>query len=57
MGKLLLLSVLMATAIIPALAAKHRSAPAGLARAVAGMLVFNVLYLIAVTLVYPLTAW
>jgi hypothetical protein len=57
MPKLLLMSVLFATAIIPAFTAQDRSPLRGLKRACAGMLVFNVLYLLAATLVYPRICW
>jgi hypothetical protein len=57
MSKLLLMSILVATAIIPALAARHASAQVGLKRAIVGMLAFNIIYLIAVTLIYPAICW
>jgi hypothetical protein len=56
-AKLLLMSVLLATATIPALAAADPQAKRGLARAVRGILIFNVFYVIALMFIYPRIAW
>jgi hypothetical protein len=53
MQKLLLVSLLIATVALPMWAARARSARLGLRRAVFWMLAFNILYLLAVRLVYP----
>jgi hypothetical protein len=53
MQKLLLVSLLIATVALPMRAARARSARLGLRRAVFWMLAFNILYLLAVRLVYP----
>ena len=53
MGKLILMSVLVATVAVPALAARRRGARAGLGRLVWWALAFNVFYLLAVRFIYP----
>lgn len=57
MAKLLLMSVVFATAIIPALAAADQLPRRGLARAIRGVLIFNVVYLLAVIIIYPRIWW
>ena len=53
MQKIILMSVIYATAIIPLLAARDSSARRGLRRAIAWLLAFNVIYLLAVIFLYP----
>ena len=53
MQKIILMSVIYATAIIPLLAARDTSARRGLRRAIAWLLAFNVIYLLAVVFLYP----
>ncbi len=53
MAKLVLMSVLFATAIIPIITARDSGPKRGLTRAVRGILLFNIIYLLAVTLLYP----
>jgi hypothetical protein len=53
MAKMVLMSVLFATAIVPTLAARDPLPKRGLMRAVRGMLVFYVFYLFGVAVVYP----
>ncbi len=50
--KLILISILFATVVIPTWAAGERSARRGLSKALFAMLAFNVFYLLAVVLVY-----
>ena len=57
MGKILLMSVLFATATIPALSAADPMPRRGLMRAIRRILLFNVVYLLAVVLIYPRIAW
>ena len=57
MYKLLLMSVLFAPAVIPALQARDAKPKRGLKRAVGGMLLFNVVYMLAVIFVYPHICW
>jgi hypothetical protein len=57
MHKLLLMSVLLATAVIPAIGAHDPRAKRGLRRTVTRMLLFNALYLLAVVFVYPRICW
>lgn len=57
MAKLLLISVLVATATIPALTAKDPMPKRGLARAVRGILLFNVVYALALIFIYPKLSW
>jgi hypothetical protein len=57
MAKLLLMSVMFATAIIPAVAAADPLPKRGLARAIRRMLLFNLLYALAVIFVYPRISW
>ena len=57
MHKFLLMSVLLATAIIPALASRDRGAKRGLDRTIVGLALFNVVYLLAVMFVYPRICW
>jgi hypothetical protein len=53
MAKLLLMSVLFATTIWPILAARDPRPKRGLTRAVRGILIFNVFYLLGVIFIYP----
>jgi lipopolysaccharide export LptBFGC system permease protein LptF len=53
MAKLLLMSVLFATTIVPILAARDPRPKRGLTRAVRGILIFNVFYLLGVIFIYP----
>jgi hypothetical protein len=53
MQKIILMSVIYATAIIPLLMARDPSAARGLRRAVIALLAFNFIYLLAVIFVYP----
>jgi hypothetical protein len=53
MQKLILISILLASAVIPARAARERSARRGLRKALFAMLVFYVLYVLALVFVYP----
>jgi len=53
MQKFTLLSILLATVIIPMRAASDRSARSGLRRTILWMAAFNVAYLIAIIYVYP----
>jgi hypothetical protein len=57
MAKLLLMSVLFATATIPAVTAGDPMPKRGLARAVRGILLFNLFYVLAVVFVYPKICW
>ena len=51
--KLLLLSVIIASVVIPVLAARDPNPRRSLRKAVFFMIVFNVLYLLAIRFVYP----
>jgi predicted membrane-bound dolichyl-phosphate-mannose-protein mannosyltransferase len=53
MAKLLLLAVIVGTIAIPILAARQANARRGLWNAVTIVVVFNLLYLLAVLFVYP----
>jgi len=53
MAKMLLLSVLLATVMIPLLAAKTRHPGRALKRAVFFTLAFNVMYVVGSLLLYP----
>ena len=53
MAKLLLVSILVATVAIPALAARARSPRVGLRRALYGTLAFDALYLLVARFVLP----
>lgn len=53
MGKLILMSVLLATVALPAIAARTPDARRGLGHLLWWALAFNVLYLLAVRFVYP----
>ena len=57
MAKLLLMSVLFATATIPAVTAGDPMPKRGLARAVRGILLFNLFYVLAVVFVYHKICW
>jgi hypothetical protein len=57
MYKALLVAVLFGTAIIPAVAARDSGDRRGLQRAVVGMVIFNFVYLLGVTLIYPRICW
>jgi hypothetical protein len=53
MRKLILLSLLFASVMIPIRAARERNARRGLRKAIFATLVFEVFYLLAIVLVYP----
>jgi hypothetical protein len=53
MQKLILMSVIYATAILPLIAARNPSPRRGLRKAVVWLLAFNVIYVLAVMFVYP----
>jgi hypothetical protein len=53
MAKLLLLSVVIMMITIPVLTARDQSAKHGLRKTIILMIVFNVLYLLAVRFIYP----
>lgn len=53
MRKLILISIIVATVVIPLRAARARSARRGLEQALVAMLVFDVFYLLAVMFLYP----
>ncbi len=57
MHKLLLMSVLLATALIPLLASRESTSERGLKRTVIGVCAFNFVYLLAVTIIYPRICW
>jgi hypothetical protein len=57
MDKLLLMSVVLATAIIPAIAAREPKPRRALRRTVLTMVVFNAMYAVLVMVVYPLICW
>ena len=57
MAKLLLMSVVLATAAIPAIAAKDALPRRGLRRAVIGLVLFNLVYAVLVMFVYPQICW
>jgi len=52
-AKLLLLSVVIALIVVPLLAGRDRNPRRGLHKTLLFMLVFNVLYLLAVRFIYP----
>jgi hypothetical protein len=53
MRKLILISIVFASAVIPIWAARERSARRGLRKAIFAMLAFYVFYLFALVFVYP----
>ncbi len=53
MGKLVLISVIIATVAIPMFHARHPVETVGLRRTILSMVVFNLLYVVAVMYVYP----
>lgn len=53
MRKLILISILFASVLIPIRAARARNARRGLRKALFAMLAFEVFYLLAIALVYP----
>ncbi len=53
MQKFLLMSILIATVVIPMIAASDRSAIRGFRRAVVWMAAFNLFYLFAIVYVWP----
>jgi hypothetical protein len=57
MAKLVLMSALFAMAIIPAIAAKDRRPRRGLKVALLGVVVFNLVYLMALLFIYPKIAF
>jgi hypothetical protein len=52
MKKLLLLSILVASIVIPARAARAKNPRAGLKKALVNMMIFNAIYLFALLYVY-----
>jgi len=52
LGKLILVSIILATVVIPAIGARDASPRRGLARALIALVVFDVLYLLALTQLY-----
>ncbi len=57
MHKLLLMSVLLASTLIPALSARESQPRRGLERTVVRLLIFNFVYLLAVVFVYQRICW
>jgi hypothetical protein len=57
MAKLLLMSVVLATAIIPAIVARDPKPRRALRRAMFGMVAFNAIYAVLVIFVYPQICW
>jgi hypothetical protein len=57
MAKLLLMSVIFATILLPSLAAGDPRPKRGLKRAFGAMLLFNFIYILAVMFVYPQICW
>ena len=57
MHKFLLLSMLLATAMIPVLASRDPGARHGLGRTIVGIAVFDFVYLLALIFVYPRICW
>jgi hypothetical protein len=57
MHKFLLLTMLLATAIIPMLAARDPGARRGLDRTIVSLAVFDFVYLLALVFVYPRICW
>jgi len=57
MAKLLLMSVLFATATIPYFSTAERDPKRGLKLAIFRMLVFNAIYVMAVMFIYPRICW
>ena len=53
MAKLLLLSLVIATVVIPLIAARDPKGPRGLKRTVVWFAVFTALYVIACLVIYP----
>lgn len=51
------MSVVIASALIPAITAKDRNARRGLRRTIVALLAFNVLYVVLVIWVYPRIAF
>jgi hypothetical protein len=51
------MSVVLATAIIPASCARDPNARRGLRRAVYGLVIFNFVYMLLLIFVYPRIAW
>jgi hypothetical protein len=56
-GKLILMCVVLATAIIPASCARDPSARRGLRRTIYGLLIFNFIYGLLLIFVFPHLAW
>jgi hypothetical protein len=53
MKKLLLLSIIFATIAVPARAAKIKNPRVGIRKAIRNMVIFDVIYVVAVLLVWP----
>lgn len=52
-AKLLLISIMMMSIIIPAEAARQKDPRRGLRRALRNMVLFNLFYVLAITFIYP----
>ncbi len=57
MHKLLLMSVLLASILIPVFGAREAQPRRGLERTIVRLLIFNFVYLLAVVFVYPRICW
>ena len=57
MHKFLLLTMLLATAMIPLLASRDSGARRGLERTVVSLFVFDFVYLLALMFIYPRICW
>ena len=57
MHKFLLLPMLLATAIIPAMSSRDPGARRGLGRTLVSIAVFDFVYLLALMFVYPRICW
>ena len=57
MHKFLLLTMLLATAIIPAMSSRDPGARRGLGRTLVSIAVFDFVYLLALIFVYPRICW
>ncbi|MDQ2644210.1 MAG: hypothetical protein M3020_10370 [Myxococcota bacterium] len=57
MAKLLLMSVVLVTAALPAFTARDPQERRGLGRAILGLVAFNLVYAALVAVVYPRICW
>lgn len=55
MGKLILMSVVLMTGVIAAIAARDPLPRRGLGRAMLGLVIFNLIYAALISWVYPMT--